>query len=174
MRVTTWQRQLSGDLAWLCGATLFALLVGTAGDQLFRHPRLGWHHHTAAERILAAGAESMAAGEIDIVTLDALEPLMGRPEIVLLDARPRLLFELGHLPGARNLPREELESELPRQAKDLAAPARKIIVYCSDADCEDGVIVAQKLRSVGYRSVSVFPGGFAEWEESGQLVEKSP
>jgi rhodanese-related sulfurtransferase len=97
------------------------------------------------------------------VTLAEVAATDGRT--VLLDAREEPIFELGHLPGARNLSRADFAAQLAALA---LAPDTPVIVYCSDAECPDSEVVAGALTRLGFRDVAVFRGGWAEWEASGR------
>jgi 3-mercaptopyruvate sulfurtransferase SseA len=38
-----------------------------------------------------------------------------------------------------------------------------IIVYCSSAHCNVAEVLAEKLRELGCKKMSVYPGGWEEW-----------
>jgi rhodanese-related sulfurtransferase len=57
---------------------------------------------------------------------------------VVVDARPAVFHRLGHLPGAVSLPKERLSpASIAEFAGQHAAKAIPLIVYCSDAECDD-------------------------------------
>jgi len=87
-----------------------------------------------------------------------------------VDARASDFFEEGHIPGAVNLPRELL-TEGGAQP-ELLGKSQPLIVYCSGEDCEDSLLVAKGLLALGYLNVTVFPGGWEEWEAKGGAAEK--
>jgi hydroxyacylglutathione hydrolase len=85
---------------------------------------------------------------------------------VVLDVRAEGEWKAGHLPGSLNLPIGELDrrlGELPRH--------RPMIVHCQTG--ARAAMAASLLRARGFRDVSQFPGGFAEWRAAGQPVETS-
>ena len=104
---------------------------------------------------------------------DALEPV-SRDDLVarlradlvtLLDVRPEDEFELGHLPGALNIPFAELErrpSELPK--------GREVIAYCRGPYCVLSFEAVAALRAHGYR-VRRLEDGYPEWKAAGLPVE---
>jgi len=165
----TLKRIVLGDAAWLGIVSIAALSIGIATDQLFRPRALGLLYQPPAERITGSLAES-----IPLVMMDEVVSLMSRPNVLVLDARPRVFYELGHLPGAKSLSREGFDQDLATLEKDLRAGGRTLLVYCSDADCEDSAIVAKALQQRGYGPLALFPGGYAEWEAGGHAVEVSP
>jgi rhodanese-related sulfurtransferase len=144
-----------------------------AGDQLFRHPPLGWKYQTAAERILKSSAPQKHA-PIEMVSLEETGALLARPDVITLDARPRVFYEIGHLPGARSLSREQFESDFSLIENALRVPGRTLLVYCSDASCEDSALVARALQERGLGPLLLFPGGLEEWEAAGRPVETIP
>ncbi len=59
------------------------------------------------------------------ISIDELQERMDRDEVLLLDVRPEVEFQAGHLPGALSIPLDELEQRLEE------LPPRKLIVaYC--------------------------------------------
>lgn len=99
----------------------------------------------------------------------ALESWKGA-SAVLVDARGADYFAEGHIPRAINVPRDSIVRAVTMEA--LADKSRPVIVYCSGEDCSDSRLVAQALLSLGHRNVSVYAGGWEEWEASGSPVEK--
>ena len=86
--------------------------------------------------------------------------------VVILDVRSREGYAAGHLPGAVNIPFEELPArlrELPKQ--------QDVITYCWDVTCLLCTKAAYLLASKGYRAKEMI-GGIAEWENAGFPVEK--
>ena len=77
---------------------------------------------------------------------------------VLIDLRPARDWHAGHIPGATNLPRAELETGLHR----LPTGDLRIVLYDQD---DDGTAdsVAQDLRARGWPGARRLVGGFAEW-----------
>ena len=87
-------------------------------------------------------------------------------QVVILDVRPREGYNEGHLPGAINIPFEEL----PSRAKEL--PKHKdIISYCWNVTCLLCTKAAYVLASKGFRAREML-GGIAEWQKAGFPLEK--
>ncbi|MDB6152583.1 MAG: rhodanese domain protein [Chthoniobacteraceae bacterium] len=164
-------RLLLADAAWFFAATLIALGMGMVGDRFFRHPPLGWHYQTAAQRVLATPG-SGSKRSINMVSLDEVIALVSRPDVIALDARPRVFYELGHLPGARSLSREQFAVDFALLENELRG--HTLLVYCSDAGCEDSAIVAHELQKRGLGPLILFPGGLEEWEAAAHPVETVP
>ena len=86
--------------------------------------------------------------------------------VVLLDVRSREGYAAGHLPGAVNIPFEELPArlkELPKQ--------KDVITYCWNVTCLLCTKAAYVLASKGYRAREMI-GGIEEWEKAGFPVER--
>ena len=87
-------------------------------------------------------------------------------QLVLLDVRSREGYSAGHLPGALNIPFEEL----PARLQEL--PKRKdIITYCWNVTCLLCTKASFVLASRGYRAKEMI-GGIEEWQKASFPVEK--
>jgi len=92
---------------------------------------------------------------------------------LILDARPSVFFENGHVPGALNLARDDFAEDYRRLAGVLqSARDKPIIVYCSGGECHDSRLVANALLTLGFSNVSVFTGGWEAWSASGLPADK--
>lgn len=92
---------------------------------------------------------------------------------LVLDARPSVFFEQGHVPGALNLARDDFARDYRHLAPALQpATDKPTIVYCSGGDCHDSRLVANALLSLGFSNVRVFTGGWEEWSKAGLPVSK--
>jgi rhodanese-related sulfurtransferase len=109
----------------------------------------------------------------EIISADELDQLVRqKANILILDARPDWFYENdGHLPSALNLERAEFDNRYPALA-DKIAKADKVIVYCSDRDCEDSRKVAQKLRAKNHTNISLYPDGWQEWKRQGRKLNQ--
>lgn len=161
----TWRRHFLADGAWFCVSMVGALTVGLAGDQLFRKPSLGWSYQSPALRSLTSHTL------INLVSVEEVEALLVRADVIVLDARPPAFFEMGHLAGARNLSREQFDKDFASLETILRAPGQTLLIYCSDVSCEDGALIARTLQQRGFTSLLLFPGGIAEWEGAGKPLE---
>lgn len=99
-----------------------------------------------------------------------LQAAMARPETILVDARADLFYEMGHLPGAVNLPLEDIDSAALAAWRSELPPEADIIVYCSDSLCPMAAQLSEQMMALGL-SPSIFKPGFDAWEERGLPVE---
>ena len=104
------------------------------------------------------------------ITRDELHSKIERDDdFVLLETLPPKSFANGHLPGARNLPVEEVG----RRASELI-PSKdsEVVVYCASKSCDASEKAAQKLESLGYTNVYDYLDGKADWKDAGLPLEK--
>jgi len=91
--------------------------------------------------------------------------LRDRDEIGLLDVRPEGLFAVGHPLFAASFPLGRLEAEVYDRLPRRSVP---LVVYGNGpAAGEDAVTATRRLRSLGYRDVSLLAGGLAGWTAAG-------
>lgn len=81
--------------------------------------------------------------------------------VTVLDVRPEDEFAHGHLPGAINIPFEELQTRLAE-----LDPGREVIAYCRGAYCVLAFEAVAVLRGLG-RPARRLIDGFPEWKAAG-------
>ena len=105
---------------------------------------------------------------------DELEPvrpseLIARAKkglVTVLDVRPPEEYAAGHLPGAINIPIEQLESRLGKLSKK-----REVIAYCRGPYCLMSFEAVEKLRQRGLKARRL-ENGFPEWRAAGLPIER--
>jgi len=92
--------------------------------------------------------------------------------IVFVDARNEVDYRQGHVPGAIFFDPYQPEKYFPG-VMPAAQAAERIVVYCHGGDCDDSLSAATLLKEVGIpgEKISVYGGGFGEWQSLGQPVE---
>ncbi len=100
-------------------------------------------------------ASNMAAGNAPTVQWHELEDLMAR-EATVVDVRTEEEFAQGAIPGAVNIPLDELRS----RASELRS--RTVIVHCQVG--QRGHAAASLLRQLGY-TASNLDGGYRTWKD---------
>jgi rhodanese-related sulfurtransferase len=121
----------------------------------------------------AQGAAPAADGEFTLIGLAAATEAY-REGTVFLDARRSRDYELGHIPGAKPMSAHEgdlLEKIAKlRDEEPLEAP---LVIYCTNSkDCEDSKIVGRQLKEVGFLNISIYQGGFPEWDKEKRPVAR--
>ncbi|HSM57180.1 MAG TPA: metalloregulator ArsR/SmtB family transcription factor [Candidatus Sulfomarinibacteraceae bacterium] len=104
--------------------------------------------------------------EFEPISAAELQERLARDEVVLLDVRPEVEYEAGHVPQAISIPREELEKRLDRLPAD-----KTVVAYCRGPYC---VIADEALALLAERGISVkrLEEGVAEWRQAGYAVEQ--
>jgi len=80
---------------------------------------------------------------------------------VLIDARPPVAYKSGFIPGAIVIPAAELEKHVDKLPKDKNTT---LIFYCVGG-CSSPT-AAIKAKSLGYKNVKIYAGGFPDWISS--------
>ena len=102
------------------------------------------------------------------ITRDELEALLGRSEVVVVEALPERYFAKEHIPGAIQVDYEELDAQASERLPDKDAA---IVTYCASLTCRNSEIAANKLVALGYTDVREYAEGKADWIEAGLPVE---
>ncbi|MDZ7384735.1 MAG: rhodanese-like domain-containing protein [candidate division KSB1 bacterium] len=127
-----------------------------------------------AEITIAApgGAAKPPAGFAGLryVTLDQLDSLRLVPGAVLVDARSAKSYMAGRIPGAVNLPVDELPERQDELAQISRAPL--VLVYCDDPRCDAAERLAEELLAGGARSVAIYHDGIRGWMAAGRAVTR--
>ena len=82
--------------------------------------------------------------EVETIDREALLERLDRGDVVLVDVRPTVEYEAGHIDGARSIPFDELErriAELP--------PGREVVAYCRGPFCAYAHEAVRKLTAAG-------------------------
>ncbi len=87
--------------------------------------------------------------------------------VTVLDVRPKDEFAMQHLPGAKNIPVEELESRLSE-----IDPAQEVIAYCRGPYCVLSFEAVAALRQRGIKAWRL-EDGLPEWRAAGLPLEPS-
>ena len=104
----------------------------------------------------------------EVARLVALGPEKGSFELV--DSRPLVRYNEGHIPGAISIPYREFNEfagKLPKEKDKL------IIFYCGSRVCYLSLSSACKAEKMGYTRVKVFADGLHAWKKTGNLVVSS-
>ncbi len=146
------------------GQKVFYRLSGDDVTQLFGQLRLVAERHLADVQRLVTDY---------LKTRDDLEPvpaheLLERVRanlVTVLDVRPAEEFDNGHVPGAINVPLEQLENHLSQ-----LDPQQQIVAYCRGPHCILAFDAVARLREKGFDALRL-EGGLPEWKLEGLPVE---
>jgi glyoxylase-like metal-dependent hydrolase (beta-lactamase superfamily II)/rhodanese-related sulfurtransferase len=127
-------------------------------------------HLTEALRTNMTGGKTVAqmlteaAAIVPFMSLGELKACLESrtSDLMVLDVREREAFEEGHIPGARLLPRGQLEL---RVNEELTDPTKRILVYCEFGRVS--TLATATLRQMGFRGAVALDGGMKAWREAG-------
>lgn len=101
---------------------------------------------------------------LEPIARDELAQRIRRGEVTVIDVRPTVEYEAGHVEGARSLPIDELErllDALPRHAG--------VVAYCRGPYCVYADDAVRLLRSRGLEARRL-EDGFPDWKRAGLPV----
>ena len=127
-------------------------------------------HLTEALRTNLSGGKTVSqlmAEATAMVPFVAMEDLARRVEggdagCIVLDVREREAFAAGHIPGAKHLPRGQLELRVDDELPD---PTARIVTACEFGRIS--TLAAATLRTLGFLHASALDGGMKAWREAG-------
>ena len=167
----------------------------TIGDEIATNPRLQKRtraefsdlmrnlnlsmptHITEALRTNMSGGKTVAqmladaAARVPFMSLTELSARMaaGANDLIVLDVRERDAYEQAHIPGARLLPRGQLEI---RVNDELPDPTQRLLLCCEFGRIS--TLATATLRDMGFQRAVALDGGMKAWRESGYRVESGP
>ncbi len=139
-------------------------------ESLAREPVTDAPVQAASESSRSLQMDKSVSESIDLATMQVLRE---QDAALVVDARSRFHFRRGHIPKSINIPWNDFKGAYHRAGLPPAHLAGVIIVYCGSKTCNDSLVVADQLRALGYRSVTVFSGGVQEWEGANLPLAKS-
>ena len=130
-------------------------------------------HLTEALRVNMSGGKSVAqllAEAAATVPFMSLEDLRARldsttHDFLLLDVREKDAYEAGHIPGARLLPRGQLELRVNQELPD---PTQRVITCCEIGRIS--TLAAATLRVMGFQRAVALEAGVKAWREAGYPI----
>jgi glyoxylase-like metal-dependent hydrolase (beta-lactamase superfamily II)/rhodanese-related sulfurtransferase len=131
-------------------------------------------HITEALRTNMSGGKTvnqMLSEAAAVVPFMSLAELKARIEantcdLIILDVRERDAYEAGHIPGARLLPRGQLEL---RASEDLPDPTKRILAYCEFGRIS--TLATATMREMGFQRAVALDGGMKAWRDGGYPVK---
>jgi len=104
------------------------------------------------------------------VSLVSQEALLARqqkadPALFVLDVRTPQEFAAGHVPGAVNIPHDQVAARLMDVPKD-----KDVVIYCHSG--RRAALAAETLAAKGYTRLRHLDGDMQAWEAKGLPVER--
>ncbi len=119
---------------------------------------------------VAARAEEAALPLITTAELSA-RIKTSAAAFTLVDARTRVEYAEGHIPGAVNCPASEAATLLPKLVKDRS---RQLVFYCNGPRCTKSQKAAHEAISLGYTRVVEYNEGLPAWGKAGLPIDGKP
>ncbi|WP_025030006.1 ArsR/SmtB family transcription factor [Nitratireductor aquibiodomus] len=142
---------------------LYDLASGPINELLASLTYLAEHRRAEIQSVISDSVNQTE--RLEGISRDELLERLRDSSVTLLDVRPREEFAIGHLPGAINIPVEELEERLS------ALPVEhEVIAYCRGPHCVLSVTAVALLRRKGIRT-RLLNAGFPDWKAAGLSVE---
>ena len=141
-------------LIFYCGGLECMLSHNSA----FKAEKLGYTNI----RVYADGSPDWAAkGTGQSVSAAYIKKLLDeKANFMLIDARPKRMFDKGAIPGAVHISDSEFDKHVDKLPADKATP---LIYYCGGLECVLSDKSADKARKLGYTNVKTFVEGYPEW-----------
>jgi rhodanese-related sulfurtransferase len=117
-----------------------------------------------------AAVAAKPAATVERTSLADFEVLQARGTVLVVDVRNDDNFRAGHIPGAMNVPIDEVErrtSEIIARAGSLA-----IVTYCSCVNEHTSAIAAEMFNKAGACRATALAGGYPAWVAGGRKVER--
>ena len=103
--------------------------------------------------------------ELEAVDKEELLRLMADEAVIVIDTRPEIEYEQGHISSARSVPVENLKRRLAELPRDV-----EVVAYCRGPYCVYSDQAVRLLHRHGFRARRLREG-FPEWRAAGYPVE---
>ncbi len=113
---------------------------------------------------------TMAIAQYPVIDANQLKTwLTGKKKVVLVDARTHEEYLQAHIPGAINIPAENMDMNKAKLPKDKSTP---IIFYCRGLGCTLSRMAAGSAFEMGYTNLLIYQAGMPDWLLQGFPVQK--
>lgn len=103
------------------------------------------------------------------ITREEVKAKIDTGGVVVLEALAEMYYEDAHLPGALNLPHDQVDALASRLVPDKHTD---VIVYCSNTPCPNSAIASKRLAQLGYTNVFEYEAGKEDWVGAGLPIEQ--
>ncbi len=161
-------------IKWLLSAAAFAMAAcaDQAGDVTPAKPTAR-APQAEAEAEYKKPPRLHGRGKVSSISLEDFFVLHESGQAMVIDARPAIFHQFGHIPGAINIPPKNCDTAIHKREDEIKAAitaGKTIVVYCSGFMCPDARTVAMHISGFGYPA-SVFSGGWDAWQEAGMPTQ---
>ena len=128
--------------------------------------------HAFIALIAVAFSGALLAGQamraVPRITLDELKTLMAQRSVVIIDVRTPDEFSQGRIPGAININ----YTDMMGHAERFVGEKRTIVTYCACTNETTAARAAVDWAARGVPGAKALKGGWNEWLERGEAVQK--
>lgn len=112
---------------------------------------------------------SVVLAEAPLIAPDKLVERIEKkdPDVVILDVRTPEEFAAGHVPGAKNIPHDQLGNRLAELA---GAKNKDIVVYCRSGRRSE--LAVNTLSAQGFERLLHLDGDMIKWQQENRPLEK--
>lgn len=114
-----------------------------------------------------AGSSICMAGVTDIPQAELMQRIKTNQAGLILDVRSPAEYAEGHIPGAINIPHDQLSSRL---AEIVSHKSKDIVLYCRSGKRVG--IAANTLQAAGFSKLLHLVGDMGAWLSNGNLPVK--
>lgn len=112
------------------------------------------------------GCAQAQSGDKGVINAEQVQGMLDDSSTLILDVRTTGEFNRGHIPGALNIPVQNLSSSLGQLDK-----SKHIIVYCRSGN--RSTLAKRILHENGYNQISNFKGSWNHWYRKGYPVQRA-
>lgn len=114
--------------------------------------------------------ETQNPNQIKALSFEQVYKVFNEKSAKIVDARDKWDFADGHIPGALNLPEYSFSKDNP--LLNELGKNEKLVLYCDGDDCDVSKRLAEELQKIGYTNIYVYLGGWHEWTNLNNPIEK--
>ena len=118
--------------------------------------------------VALAEAGAQAIRNVPRISIDELKVLMEKKAVLVIDVRDPESFAKGRIPGAVNVD----YTQALKQAAQFAGDTRTIVTYCACANEMTAARASVDLAAKGIAGAKALKGGWDEWLQRGERIEK--
>ena len=130
-----------------------------------------WELYAVVADTAGFGASPRGGTPLDVmlppVDLAELHAALEDESVVVIDAQGIGGFDSAHIQGAIDF---GLDTVAEQAAKEIGESDRRVVLYCTDADCVGAEYVGTLLIEAGYTNIGRYPDGVAGWRAAGLPV----
>jgi rhodanese-related sulfurtransferase/predicted transcriptional regulator len=142
------------------GTRIFYALASDRVDELWSALRDVAAEHVAGIDRLTDAYLGQDDG-VQVVSRSELARRLRRGDVLVIDVRPEVEYQAGHIPGARSVPPDEVRKRLRALPKDV-----DVVAYCRGPFCVYAHDAVRELRRRGVRAHRL-EDGLPEWRRAG-------